>query len=343
VLGLKPGATIQQINDAFHKLAMIEHPDKKIGDTETATANFQKINEAHKQLLKDAEDGLKTPPKAAPASASAPAPAPAQRSYGQLVKEKAQHSEFTKLFKTDRYNVLVYLYNYIQYIIEHFKIIQKDFKIKINGRYVDFWPIANKYNITDIDALPITDFQRTYKFKDRTITQLKYDYGSITQNELEELKGMVNHIDYYLQKKRDYNALPHDIKPKIEDNEELFYNIYLEQWKIKLLGFVKNNPRVNPNGYLDSVIREKCKRLNFESHTKMIANIEKKFLEDTEFQQWLDTIWSQNGAGPAAGGKRSINYKVQRTTRRPLRRKSATKRFRRRRSNRRSNRRTARK
>ena len=49
VLGLKKGATEDQIKSAFRKMAMKYHPDKNQGDKE-AEEKFKEINEAYSVL-----------------------------------------------------------------------------------------------------------------------------------------------------------------------------------------------------------------------------------------------------------------------------------------------------
>ena len=327
VLGLKPGATKQQINHAFHKLAKEHHPDKAASNP-NATANFQKIHSAYKKLL-DAEDGLKTPPKAAPASAPV---------TSIIIKKALQIQTYNRLlFTAYRKYILQYLFNYKQYIIIHFNLIQDE----------NLLMIAKTVGITDIKNV-----NDTYKLG--SITKELYDF-EVLKVRRDQLKDFTIKIDDYLQLKRKYGELPDDIKQDIASNYEFFYKKYYEQWIEKLEEFVKTQKQKQmtdstavpafPIADLEYVIKEKSPvyfDVDFEDQKQMIAKIENNLLKDDKFKEWLDAKYpnsrpsQQNGSGPAADGKRSVNYKIQHTTRRPLRRKSGTKRLRRRRSNRHS-------
>lgn len=263
-------------------------------------------------------------------------------------------NDIQKFFYNRRKVILLDLYHRISYIDLHFKLI-KDVYLRELG-------------ITDIKNLdenvkkhlckPLSDLPKEKQFK---------------------LKSLCNTMNQYLSLKQTYGELPDDIKEHIASNVEFFYQIFSENWleiirSIVLDPMQGSTPQVFPINYLNSVFSLKSPIVDDTDDGKMIADIEKRFITslqsinlsrpDENLQDWrVNELMGLIQQRPRQqqqsqinvrlqrpnirdhrrdiGGKRSINYKVQRT-RRPSR-KSGTKRLSRlrRRSNRHS--RTARK
>lgn len=65
VLGVSCTATEAQVNKAYHQRAREVHPDRNPGRTVWATAEMQKLNEAHEQALRAVRNGPRVDPFAA--------------------------------------------------------------------------------------------------------------------------------------------------------------------------------------------------------------------------------------------------------------------------------------
>ena len=248
-----------------------------------------------------------------------------------------------KFLYNHRKYILEYLYNCIIYIDLHFELIKDDY--------------LRELGITDIKNLD-------ENVKNRLCKGL-YDY-ELPRETKDKLKNLCNIIDNYLRLNREHGELPDDIKEHITSNVEFFYKIYYEKWLEKIRSMVLDqmqgsSPNVFRINDLKYVINLPSPT-NFEKEDrkKMISDIENRFISrDKNFEEWQEdqyirllfgqqqqrqrqlNIGLRNNGNYGSsiprtrGGKRSINYKVQRT-RHLLRRKSATKRLRRRRSNRRT-------
>ena len=86
VLGLKKGASDDEIKKAFRKMAMKYHPDKNPGDKE-AEEKFKEINEAY-AVLSDAEKKSKNA-----ANAARKAAALCRMYAGKRAKQKEQEKD----------------------------------------------------------------------------------------------------------------------------------------------------------------------------------------------------------------------------------------------------------
>jgi hypothetical protein len=262
-----------------------------------------------------------------------------------------------KIFYKHRNKILLVLNQYISYIGSHFKLIKDDY--------------LRELGITDINNL-------NEDVKNRLCISL-YSDELQKQKQTEKfikLDNICDEMNVYLRYKRAYGPLPVDIKEHIASNVEFFYQIFSEYWLQLISSIVLDQkqdspPQVFPIHHLIYALSVRSPIVNNTDNGKMIADIEQRFitslrsinisppdenLQERRFNELIGLIqqpqqqlkprpkldmFSGPGRGSLVGGKRSINYKVQRTTRRPLRRKSsATKRLRR---HRRPRRRTARK
>jgi hypothetical protein len=233
--------------------------------------------------------------------------------------------------------ILEYLYNCIIYIELHFDLI-KDVYLRELG-------------IIDIKNLD-------ENVKNRLCRDL-YTY-ELSRETKDNLKTLCDRMNKYLGLKREHGELPDDIKEHITSNVEFFYKIYYEKWLEKIRSMVLNpNQGSSSNVFqindLKYVINLPS-RTNFEKEDrkKMISDIENRFIsrdnyfEERQEDQYITLLFGQQQQRQRQinkglrnignydsllrriwGGKRSINYKVQRT-RHLLRRKSGTKRLRRR-------------
>lgn len=59
-LGIKRGASNEELHAAYRRLALMHHPDKNRGNEEVATAKFQEVQRAF-EALKDTEENLPPP------------------------------------------------------------------------------------------------------------------------------------------------------------------------------------------------------------------------------------------------------------------------------------------
>ncbi|KAJ2966152.1 hypothetical protein NUW58_g10732 [Xylaria curta] len=57
VLGVKRGASSEELHAAYRRLALKHHPDKNKGNEEVATAKFQEVQKAY-EALRDSEQPL---------------------------------------------------------------------------------------------------------------------------------------------------------------------------------------------------------------------------------------------------------------------------------------------
>ncbi|RYC56898.1 hypothetical protein CHU98_g9304 [Xylaria longipes] len=57
-LGIRRGASNEELHAAYRRLALIHHPDKNKGNEEVATAKFQEVQRAFEALRRDAEEHL---------------------------------------------------------------------------------------------------------------------------------------------------------------------------------------------------------------------------------------------------------------------------------------------
>lgn len=256
-------------------------------------------------------------------------------------------NDIQKFFYNCRTVILLGLYRRISYIDLHFKLIKDVY----------------------LHDLGITDIKNLDKNVEKHLRIPLYNFDLPNEKRL-KLQDLCRTVNKYLSFKQTYGELPDDIKEHIASNVEFFYQIFSEKWleiirSIVLDPMQGSTPQVFPIDYLKSVFSLKSPIVDDTDNGKMIADIEKRFINSLQsinlsrpdenlqdrrgselmglrsqfnlrlqIQQRPRQQRNIRGLG-RTGGKRSINYKVQRT-RRPSR-KSATKRLsRRRRSNRRS-------
>lgn len=244
-----------------------------------------------------------------------------------------------KILYSHRKYILEYLHNCIIYIDLHFELIKDDY----------------------LRELGITDIKNLDENVKKRLCKGLYDY-ELPRETRDKLKNLCNIIDKYLRLKREHGELPDDIKEHITSNVEFFYKIYYEKWLEKIRSMVLDQMQgSSPNVFLindlEYVIKLQSPIEFDKEYLEMISNIENRFISrDKNFEErqedqyktlligqqqrqrqinkGLRNIGNYDSSIPRTrGGKRSINYKVQRT-RHLLRRKSATKLLRRRRSNR---------
>jgi hypothetical protein len=73
ILGVEPGAPLQQIRQKYRNLALQWHPDKNPDKVGEATEKFKQINEAYTILASDAPGGASVPPSGGGSGAAAAA------------------------------------------------------------------------------------------------------------------------------------------------------------------------------------------------------------------------------------------------------------------------------
>src|SRR3954470_3480512 len=93
VLGVKPGASAEELHDAYRSLVKLHHPDRNGGSAES-TRRFQEIQEAYERVKdRRASDPRHRPPPSPPRPRGDPGVEPRMRDIERELREAAREAQ----------------------------------------------------------------------------------------------------------------------------------------------------------------------------------------------------------------------------------------------------------